>query len=165
MTSWCRAARLRVVLRAAAISPANETAAHDRGIRPVHSDCTLFPGRSPTRRPPARVHAARSRDGLRHRRRHHVDDRSALYRADARSTARKRIPETPFPRITYAESMRRFGNDRPDIRFGVELQDVSAALTRARRFRHLPTCWRPEERSKASLFPVRRDIPAAKSTS
>jgi len=40
----------------------------------------------------------------------------------------KRIQQKPFPRITYAESMRRFGNDRPDMRFGVELQDVSAAF-------------------------------------
>jgi aspartyl-tRNA synthetase len=32
---------------------------------------------------------------------------------------------TPFPRMTYAESMRRFGCDRPDIRFGLELTDLS----------------------------------------
>ncbi len=31
----------------------------------------------------------------------------------------------PFPRLTYAEAMRRFGTDRPDVRFGVELVDVS----------------------------------------
>jgi aspartyl-tRNA synthetase len=31
----------------------------------------------------------------------------------------------PFPRITYAESMERFGCDRPDTRFGLELVDVS----------------------------------------
>lgn len=31
----------------------------------------------------------------------------------------------PFERITYAESMARYGNDRPDTRFGLELVDVS----------------------------------------
>ncbi len=31
----------------------------------------------------------------------------------------------PFPRLTYAESMAKYGNDRPDTRFGLELVDVS----------------------------------------
>jgi aspartyl-tRNA synthetase len=31
----------------------------------------------------------------------------------------------PFPRITYAEAMRRFGSDKPDIRYGMELFDIS----------------------------------------
>ncbi|MGL5793172.1 MAG: aspartate--tRNA ligase [Waterburya sp.] len=30
----------------------------------------------------------------------------------------------PFPRITYAKSMARYGTDRPDTRFGLELVDV-----------------------------------------
>ncbi|WP_319418745.1 aspartate--tRNA ligase [Pleurocapsa sp. FMAR1] len=31
----------------------------------------------------------------------------------------------PFPRITYADSMARYGTDRPDTRFAMELVDVS----------------------------------------
>jgi aspartyl-tRNA synthetase len=37
-----------------------------------------------------------------------------------------RIRETPFPRLSYADSMARYGNDRPDLRFGMLLTDLSA---------------------------------------
>ena len=34
----------------------------------------------------------------------------------------------PFPRLTYQEAVSRYGTDRPDTRFGLELVDVSRAL-------------------------------------
>jgi aspartyl-tRNA synthetase len=38
-----------------------------------------------------------------------------------------KIP-TPFPRLTYNEAMDRYGNDKPDIRFGMKMIDMREAV-------------------------------------
>lgn len=35
----------------------------------------------------------------------------------------------PFPRVTFKEAMDRFGNDKPETRFGMEIKDVTALAT------------------------------------
>ncbi|MBV8940925.1 MAG: aspartate--tRNA ligase [Solirubrobacterales bacterium] len=38
------------------------------------------------------------------------------------------VPSPPWPRMTFAEAVGRFGSDRPDTRFGLELHDLGEAL-------------------------------------
>ncbi len=38
------------------------------------------------------------------------------------------VPAPPWPRMTFAEAVSRFGSDRPDTRFGLELPDLGGAV-------------------------------------
>ena len=60
-----------------------------------------------------------------------------LYTELVRTTTPDKRTRTPFPRLTYAESMERFGTDKPDLRFGLEMSDLSdmASATEFRVFR------------------------------
>jgi aspartyl-tRNA synthetase len=44
------------------------------------------------------------------------------------ATSDKHILTVPFPRLTYADSMARYGNDKPDLRFGMEIANLSEAV-------------------------------------
>ena len=57
-----------------------------------------------------------------------LDLMEALYNGIAAAVRPDLNVPQPWPRITYAESMRRFGTDKPDIRFGLELVDFTNAV-------------------------------------
>jgi aspartyl-tRNA synthetase len=73
------------------------------------------------------------------------------------------IQESPFPRFTYEEAMERFGSDKPDVRFGMELVDLGPALDGGSGFRVFDEALASGGRVKAIVAPglggsTRREI-------
>jgi aspartyl-tRNA synthetase len=69
------------------------------------------------------------------------------------TTPDRPIAEQPFPRFTYDEVMERYGSDKPDVRFGMELVDLAPALGGASGFRVFDEALAAGGRVKAIVAP------------
>ena len=85
-----------------------------------------------------------------------------LHRAAVARRRRRTKSPLPIPRMTYAEAMRRFGIDRPDLRFGCELVDFTEyfADTPFRIFRRRATTRQPTSTSAPWSCPAAPASPA-----
>jgi aspartyl-tRNA synthetase len=63
------------------------------------------------------------------------------------------LQEAPFPRFTFADAMERFGSDKPDLRFGVELVDLADTIGAASGFRVFDETTASGGRIKAIVAP------------
>jgi aspartyl-tRNA synthetase len=73
---------------------------------------------------------------------------------------------TPFPRLPYDESMRRYGNDKPDLRFGLEHQELTELIRRHGAQGGAPLLWEAVEQGgmvKAMVLPAAQGLSRAES--
>ena len=93
----------------------------------------VFPRRGFARRPPAGIHAARPGNV--------VSAPAGCFRGDRASDgARCAVvgvqAKGPFRHLDYKEALRRYGSDKPDLRFGMELHNVTEFFEPARAVLH-----------------------------
>jgi aspartyl-tRNA synthetase len=69
------------------------------------------------------------------------------------TTPDRPLAEVPFPRLTYDEVMERYGSDKPDVRFGMELVDLAGALGDGSGFRVFDEALASGGRVKAIVAP------------
>src|SRR6187549_125696 len=69
------------------------------------------------------------------------------------TTPDRPVVEVPFPRFTYDEVMERYGSDKPDVRFGMELVDLAPALAAGSGFRVFDEALASGGRVKAIVAP------------
>jgi aspartyl-tRNA synthetase len=89
-------------------------------------------------------------------------ERMAIEVSEA-TTPDRPLQQVPFPRFTYDEALERFGIDKPDVRFGMELVDLAPALTPASGFKVFDEALAGGGRVKAIVAPgmggiTRREI-------
>jgi len=65
---------------------------------------------------------------------------------------------SPFPRMTYAEAMRRYGSDKPDLRIGLELIEVSDLMDAVEFKVFAGPAADPEGRVAAICLPAGNDL-------
>ena len=71
---------------------------------------------------------------------------------------------TPFPRLTYEEMMERFGSDKPDLRYGMELVDLAEVFA-GTGFNAFAGVLASGDASRRSAHPAAERCPARSSTS